>query len=89
MNVYTNVTIEQRQKKLASLEEGVDLETAVAKLIDQATRSNVQRFKHAIKIKVKMPFKLMFGVDLSMSLFCCADNNWKLCQKQITTWHLL
>ncbi|KAK6232571.1 hypothetical protein SCA6_002644 [Theobroma cacao] len=51
MNVYTNVTIEQRQKKLASLEEGVDLETAVAKLIDQATRSNVQRFKHAIKIK--------------------------------------
>ncbi|XP_022718609.1 structural maintenance of chromosomes protein 5 isoform X2 [Durio zibethinus] len=43
--------VEQRKRKLVSLEKGGDLETAVAKLIDQATRSNVERFKHAIKIK--------------------------------------
>ncbi|XVF06854.1 hypothetical protein REPUB_Repub06bG0087000 [Reevesia pubescens] len=43
--------VDQRKRKLASLEKGGDLETAVAKLIDQATRYNVQRFNDAIKIK--------------------------------------
>ncbi|XWS42860.1 hypothetical protein CRYUN_Cryun16bG0050800 [Craigia yunnanensis] len=43
--------VEQRKRKLVSLEKGGDLEEAVAKLINQATRSNVERFKHAIKIK--------------------------------------
>ncbi|KAL4341456.1 hypothetical protein GQ457_08G006080 [Hibiscus cannabinus] len=43
--------VEQRKRKLVSLEKGGDMETAVAKLIDQATRSNVERLKHAIKLK--------------------------------------
>lgn len=43
--------VEQRKRKILSLEKGGDLETAVAKLINQATRSNVERLKHAIKIK--------------------------------------
>lgn len=61
----TNVVVEQRKRKILSLEKGGDLETAVAKLINQATRSNVERLKHAIKIKVKMLFKLMSRVAFS------------------------
>ncbi|OMO50483.1 RecF/RecN/SMC [Corchorus capsularis] len=38
-------------KSTLSLEESDDLETAVAKLIDRAKRSNIERFNHAIKIK--------------------------------------
>ena len=85
----TNVTVEQRKRKLVSLEKGGDLEKAVAQLINQATKFNVERFKHAIKIKVKMIFKLMSCIALFMSFLCFGDNNWNLCQKQVVNWHLL
>lgn len=43
--------VEQRKRKLVSLERSGDIETAVDKLIEQAARSNIERLKHAIKVK--------------------------------------
>lgn len=43
--------IEQKKGKLKSMEEQDDLDTELAKLVDQATNCNIQRFHNAIKIK--------------------------------------
>lgn len=44
----------QRRRKLESLEKGDDLDTVMAKLIDQAAKCNIQRFHCAIELKVKL-----------------------------------
>ena len=44
--------LEQKKGKLKSMEEQDDLDTELAKLVDQATNCNIQRFHNAIKIKV-------------------------------------
>lgn len=41
-----------------------DLDTLMAKLIDQATRYNIERYEHALQTKVK---NLPFGPDLSLT----------------------
>ncbi|XP_062174170.1 structural maintenance of chromosomes protein 5 isoform X2 [Alnus glutinosa] len=41
----------QRRRKLESLEKGDDLDTVMAKLIDQAAKCNIQRFHCAIELK--------------------------------------
>ncbi|KAB1224969.1 Structural maintenance of chromosomes protein 5 [Morella rubra] len=41
----------QRRRKLESMEKGDDLETAMAKLIDQAAKCSIQRFHCAIELK--------------------------------------
>lgn len=43
------------------MEKGDDLETAMAKLIDQAAKCSIQRFHCAIELKVKL---------LSVQVFC-------------------
>ncbi|AES69696.2 putative structural maintenance of chromosomes protein [Medicago truncatula] len=42
---------EQKKSKLKSMEEQDDLDTELAKLVDQATKCNIQRLHNAIKIK--------------------------------------
>lgn len=49
------VIIDLRKRKLESIEKEGDFETVLAKLIDQAASLNMQRFKYAIEIKVKLP----------------------------------
>ncbi|CAJ2639085.1 unnamed protein product [Trifolium pratense] len=46
-----NRRIEQKKAKLKLMEEQDDLDTELAKLADQATECNIQRFHNAIKIK--------------------------------------
>ncbi|KAK2440243.1 structural maintenance of chromosomes protein [Trifolium repens] len=46
-----NRRIEQKKAKLKLMEEQDDLDTELAKLGDQATKCNIQRFHNAIKIK--------------------------------------
>ncbi|MCI02427.1 structural maintenance of chromosomes protein, partial [Trifolium medium] len=46
-----NRRIEQKKAKLKLMEEQDDLETELAKLVDQAAKCNIQRFHNAIKIK--------------------------------------
>ncbi|GAU38915.1 hypothetical protein TSUD_119810 [Trifolium subterraneum] len=46
-----NRRIEQKKAKLKLMEEQDDLDTELAKLVDQATKCNIQRFHNAIKIK--------------------------------------
>ncbi|KAL0561835.1 hypothetical protein IC582_002280 [Cucumis melo] len=43
--------IDQRKKKLESMEREEDLDTVVAKLVDQVANFNIQRFRCAIEIK--------------------------------------
>ncbi|CAI8583498.1 unnamed protein product [Vicia faba] len=43
--------IEQKKRILKSMEEQDDLDTELAKLVDQATKCNIQRLHNAIKIK--------------------------------------
>ncbi|KAG2668731.1 hypothetical protein I3760_14G004700 [Carya illinoinensis] len=43
--------IAQRRRKLESMEKGDDLDTVMAKLIDQAAKCNIQRFHRAIELK--------------------------------------
>ncbi|XP_027340674.1 structural maintenance of chromosomes protein 5 isoform X2 [Abrus precatorius] len=43
--------IDQRKGILKSMEERDDIDTEIAKLVDQATKSNIQRFHNAMKIK--------------------------------------
>ncbi|KAG7945745.1 hypothetical protein I3843_14G004900 [Carya illinoinensis] len=43
--------IAQRRRKLESMEKGDDLDTVMAKLIDQAAKCNIQRFHCAIELK--------------------------------------
>lgn len=68
--VYTNANVEQRKRKLVSLERSGDIETAVDKLIEQAARSNVERLKHAIKVKVKMLLSTCFLLCFLLFLYC-------------------
>lgn len=43
--------INQRKRKLESIEKEDDINTALAKLVDQAADLNIQQFKYAIEIK--------------------------------------
>lgn len=43
--------VHQRKRKLESIEKEDDLDTVMAKLIDQAADFNIQRFKYAVEIK--------------------------------------
>lgn len=43
--------IYQKKKKLESMEGEDDLDTLMAKLIDQATRYNIERYEHALQTK--------------------------------------
>ena len=45
--------LDQRRRKLKSLEKEDDLRTLMAKLIDQAANYNIQRFHCAMEVKVK------------------------------------
>ena len=69
--------LDQRKKKLESMEREDDLDTVVAKLVDQAANFNIQRFHCAIEIKVKshtlnlfifvfMSFSSLFGVGIQV-----------------------
>lgn len=51
---YILVILAQRRRKLESMEKGDDLDTVMAKLIDQAAKCNIQRFHCAIELKVKL-----------------------------------
>lgn len=53
MNEYYFGYLDQRKKKLESMEREDDLDTVVAKLVDQAANFNIQRFQCAIEIKVR------------------------------------
>lgn len=44
----------QRKRKLESMEKEDDLDTVMAKLIDQAAKFNIQRYQCVIEIKVKL-----------------------------------
>ena len=50
---YSLVILDQRRRKLKSLEKEDDLRTLMAKLIDQAANYNIQRFHCAVDVKVK------------------------------------
>lgn len=60
MNEFSFGNLDQRKKKLESMEQEDDLDTVVAKLVDQAANFNIQRFHCAIKIKVKSHFLNLF-----------------------------
>lgn len=44
--------LEQRKRKLESMEKEGDLDLVMTKLIDESRNCNIQRFRNAIKIKV-------------------------------------
>lgn len=48
--------VAQRKRKLESIGKEVDLDTVMAKLIDEAANLNIQRLQCAIDIKVKLLF---------------------------------
>ena len=50
---YSLVILDQRRRKLESLEKEDDLGTLMAKLIDHAANYNIQRFHCAMEVKVK------------------------------------
>ena len=50
---YSLVILDQRRRKLESLDKEDDLDTLMAKLIDQAAKYNIQRFHCAMEVKVK------------------------------------
>ncbi|XP_010547291.1 PREDICTED: structural maintenance of chromosomes protein 5 [Tarenaya hassleriana] len=43
--------VDQRKKKLQSLDQEEDLDSSVSKLIEQACRANVERYRYAINLK--------------------------------------
>lgn len=45
------------------MEKQDDLDTEIAKLVDQATKCNIQRFRNAIKIKVIFLFFCCFLIS--------------------------
>lgn len=53
-NVYAMLIIDQKKMKLEAMEKEDDLDTAMAKLIDQAEKCNIQRFNCAMELKVKL-----------------------------------
>ncbi|XP_057458731.1 structural maintenance of chromosomes protein 5 isoform X2 [Lotus japonicus] len=63
--------IEQRKGILKSMEEKVDMDTEIAKLVEQATKCNIQRFHNSIKIKDLLVEAMGYRqnvVELRMSL---------------------
>jgi len=57
LSYYNNANIlfcpsEQKKVILKSMEDQDDLDTGLAKLVDQATKCNILRFHNAIKVKV-------------------------------------
>lgn len=44
--------LDQKKKFLKLMEERDDLDTEIAKLVDQATKYNIRRFHNAMEIKV-------------------------------------
>ena len=53
-NKWTLVILDQRRRKLESLGKEDDLDTVMAKLIDQVAKYNIQRFNCAMEVKVKL-----------------------------------
>ncbi|KAH9303762.1 hypothetical protein KI387_008166, partial [Taxus chinensis] len=50
----------QRRRKLESMEKEEDLETTISRLTDMIGKLNVQRFKHAIEMKVRGKEAILF-----------------------------
>lgn len=55
--------LDQKKAKLESIEKEDDLNTAMTKLIDQAAKSNSERFHCAMEFKVKFPSWSGFGLS--------------------------
>ena len=53
-NALSGMIPGQRKRKLESMEKEDDLDTVMAKLIDQAAKFNIQRYQCVIEIKVKL-----------------------------------
>lgn len=47
------VILDQKKRRLESIEKEDDPDTSMTKLVDEAENLNIQRFKYAIEIKVK------------------------------------
>ena len=72
---YSLVILDQRKRKLESLEKEDDLRTLMAKLIDQAANYNIQRFHCAMDVKVKSLSGSGF-CPLLVIMLCCDFVCW-------------
>lgn len=59
-NTYVRV-LDQMKRKLEALEKEDDLDTTLAKLIDQAEEFNIQRFHCSMEFKVEFLLGPVFG----------------------------
>lgn len=56
--------LDQRRRRLESIEKEGDQDTVMAKLVDQAASLNGQRVKYAIEIKVKLEVKCLYVFEV-------------------------
>lgn len=56
--------LDQRRRRLESIEKEGDQDTVMAKLLDQAAGLNSQRVKYAIEIKVKLEVKCLYVFEV-------------------------
>lgn len=68
---FTIVITDQRKRKLESIEKEDDINTALAKLVDQAADLNIQQFKYAIEIKVKLHWETCLAALIGQIVMMC------------------